>query len=785
MRIFCGLVALLTALASSAFAQPVAFHEPVPLTNTRYGTASAVPELATNGRDVILLWRTGPDVRVTSYTPGSRRIGQVVFDSAREVAAASTGANFLAAAMVGNTLSTRMISRSGEPLGVALPVAQGSEIGRIRLAANGSSAMLLYANSGVATALPLDANGKPTGEPKVLSASSEPHLHDLAITAHGDGFAVALSTTRDITFVSLDRTGREQSRSILSSDSAATFFRPVSIASNGNAALVVWRQADGSLTATLAGAQVSTPIALGEPNSTVVSVLPIGDGWAVAYVVGNVPPRPLRIAWLDRELKLVRTEDVRSGFDFSVAKVNGQPFVAWRDSPLPGFVSWAPLGGTPEIATYEAARQAVAAAVSSADATLVVWHELLNRQTSLRAGLLSRDRWSETELAAAIQPDSFTTTTRAATDGHEFVVVSSNAPKAIFIGSNGARRLDVPLPIRPQDITWNGAEYLILGEDEAGVAAIRLSTSGAVSPAVHYGSGIVPRAIASNGTTTMIAWIEPYGCPFECIGIQGPVTVVRIAADLQPVDATTLLQAVVVDDFRLVADGTRFRAAWLEYEAVSVATIDARTGAVTARETLPARAPSVLDVAMRNGSLAVSWVQIDATLRGNENVVVMLDSQNNVTGSASFGVPGTYAAGAGRVAFLPNGNLAHFAAERIEAAPYYGSARVMMRVSGFTGPVPDAPRLEVLTDRDRIHLLWTALPQLVRGYRVEFRLNEGPWEEIERTFAPNEISMQFDQPLVAGARYEFRVRAFNDAGVGAYSPSVGLTVAGPKRRAVR
>ena len=70
--------ALLLAVLLAFPALPLDFGAPFPLTNTRYGSAFAVPELVWTGRDLFLFWAAPNHVRMTRVTVELRaeRVGR-------------------------------------------------------------------------------------------------------------------------------------------------------------------------------------------------------------------------------------------------------------------------------------------------------------------------------------------------------------------------------------------------------------------------------------------------------------------------------------------------------------------------------------------------------------------------------------------------------------------------------------------------------------------------------------------------------------------------------------
>ena len=135
------------------------------------------------------------------------------------------------------------------------------------------------------------------------------------------------------------------------------------------------------------------------------------------------------------------------------------------------------------------------------------------------------------------------------------------------------------------------------------------------------------------------------------------------------------------------------------------------------------------------------------------------------------------------VAAMADGTVAYIYSGVQTAEPYHGASRVMMTI-GSPAPLPEtpaAPRGVARAKGGVIVFEWTAPAQIVNGYRVESRIDDGPWIEIEEWLSPDRRSVSV--PARSSTTYAFRVRAWNDAGAGAYSDPV--IVQRPRRRAVR
>jgi hypothetical protein len=77
---------------------------------------------------------------------------------------------------------------------------------------------------------------------------------------------------------------------------------------------------------------------------------------------------------------------------------------------------------------------------------------------------------------------------------------------------------------------------------------------------------------------------------------------------------------------------------------------------------------------------------------------------------------------------------------------------------------------------------WSAPPEPVNGYRVEYRVDDGLWNELDFWFDARSRSLAIRPWRTGPVRYQFRVRAVNDAGFSPYSNPA--TVRTRKTRAV-
>src|SRR6185436_13308215 len=107
----------------------------------------------------------------------------------------------------------------------------------------------------------------------------------------------------------------------------------------------------------------------------------------------------------------------------------------------------------------------------------------------------------------------------------------------------------------------------------------------------------------------------------------------------------------------------------------------------------------------------------------------------------------------------------------------------MMQIGTFALPaLPDTPALTVRREGSTARLEWSAPPQPVTSYRVEYSINDGVWVALEEGLTPSQRSYLFGLPW-NDVTYSFRVRALNDRGASGYSYPVSLLPS--KRRSAR
>jgi hypothetical protein len=265
-------------------------------------------------------------------------------------------------------------------------------------------------------------------------------------------------------------------------------------------------------------------------------------------------------------------------------------------------------------------------------------------------------------------------------------------------------------------------------------------------------------AFASDGNGGLLAiWIERYITEFT--SATTGLYAVRLDRNLQPIDTTPI--ALAPDDPAITApfatwDGEQYVVVWSGEKGLKAARF-AATGTPTPKVTvISGNLTTETSVVPIRGGAAIRWRYYNGA-----NTVAILHRDGTLTAPAVVSEPGN----AGIIAALPNGDVAYV--DRPVLASYETRPRLTMTtISEAT--LPSKPAAPLLATQQST-LTWSAPPQPVSGYRVEMRRGDEPWVELEPTFAPDVHAL-----VVNNGPAVYRIRAWNDAGLGAYSNSVAL-----------
>lgn len=810
-----SLLLLLSALPVFAqFADDVAF----PLTNTRYGPAGtpARPVIASNGNELLLVWWTPASIRVTKAVPGVEkpRVGRPVLPAETgqfdEPAVVWTGSRFLVASNDGNAIVGRFLFANGEPAGEQFTIMSNAY--GPQLASNGSRILMLYRPrefGGDVRAVSLTSTGVVSGNDQLVTVGDYTQaVRWYGVASNGSGFAAIVGEADGVginTFKS-DGTLGTHFDAVGAVPFGTRAQRHVAIAASSSNYLAVWSEAGQPLRGALVDANgvitPTTPIdSASKPTDTfeAPAIAWNGTRFDVAWIFGGA----IKSAHITPAGIISQgTVTAARGFAWtSLASGGGNTLLAWSErkaifppvepntegvvpNPFGGIVNVRGLGfqrfvGEGYIAGYSAAEQILIAASSGIDSTLVVWIERTAEGESTWYGVRGRDgSWVEQKIA----PEG--RVAFVATDGRNFMIVM-NAPTGaltMHIASDGAQLESLAITgLTPTGLASNGTHYAVIGYDSALNTIATLFTPTTITVknllvrAVDSGKVGDP-VITSDGREFLVAWLTRGGCQPPC-----PVNLqfLRLDNALARIDATALSFPVeTASDLDAAWNGSNYGVAVINDGQIRLVSIPTRGQPTSMLNVYEATGSMERDVSIESigGRFAVAWRE--PATETNRGVLV---SNAGVVESRLTLDTGHMASTGPILLAAPGGLTATVASITNDGDPHHGAERVMMRIDAPT-PLPGAPRLQASVVGDAIRLEWTLPSGLVHGYRIEYRLNDGLWNELEGWLPPSERSASLVLPR--NAVYWFRVRAWSDAGTGPYSNET-LIVLGGKLRAVR
>jgi hypothetical protein len=325
-------------------------------------------------------------------------------------------------------------------------------------------------------------------------------------------------------------------------------------------------------------------------------------------------------------------------------------------------------------------------------------------------------------------------------------------------------------------MAWNGTNYGVINQIGDGVL---VSPSGVVSAKVSTDTDYSPVALASDGNGFFLTGVVLEGCDFTCIAFPVEVRGTRLGPDLKRLDT---------EDFRVPRQENGspdvIGAAWDGSRYFLIGN-DAAIGNYLSY--IPTSAPYVLEIKRLSGIFDAETMTLlrDGTIAiakrlGTFTRVSFVNGEGTFLHSAE--VNGLVTA-APRLEPLAGGGVAFVASSVQNAAPHDGTSRIVTAIARSSGVLPPgAPHIAVRVQNGVMRVDWTAPSGTVNGYRLEYRIDDDEWVELEQWFGAGAQSKSIRQPSF-GTQFAFRVRAFNDGGAGPYS-ATALTKPG-RRRAVR
>ena len=779
---FVVFLLLLFAAVPAAHAQTLFAGEPVPLTPVRYATPGwGVPQLVATSEATFLFWNREGTLRVERIG-ASARLGRAILNDVdgRGFSVAWTGSHFLVVAELFDGRTHRLVSRVVDADGVArrgtVVLASNILYGESGMAFNGTHALALYSafkeRHIESYSLLLDSGGQAADAPQVLDI---PYSNKVDVTATATGFAAVVQAwgSSEGVVVTFDGHGRVATQN--SAGPRRLAFDGV-IATNGRQSMVLSIQAELGRSGVLLepvdesgrlGAGVI--LEFGETSFFHPELVWSGSEWIAAYSSIREGQR-VHVVHIDAGGQRILEREVTRGTDATLVARDGQTLAAFTDENQRTVVSPLPLETGTRSLSVVAPEQLLLATASSADAVLVVWSEGAPLYTGvLYAGVLRRDgTWIERQIRG--------THTRvvAGSDGQEFVVVLESSPSIAVRLDAELRQLGDPIPVRkfPSAIariaTW-------VGVDPQGNIEPLFSPLGPVWKATRVREQYVQHpSIAASGDGFYVVWSEAHDplirCDFTTCVFEDSTALVgaHVSADLRVIEKPAILAEGRAYQPNVVWSGSEYVAVWNDEQGIKVARIGREAGSKPAISEFRGDG-SVSHVAATGNSAAVLWrtldpEPVDRVLFAGAAVEVGRDLHLNT-------LP--------LLATLPDGELAFLYTAAENDAPFHGAHRLMMRVLA-TSPQrpPAAPRASGRSLGPHLATVeWTPPPEPVVGYSIEAHDGDGIWRELDRVNTTR-FTLAIPDTFIA-----LRVRAWNNAGAGAYSEPVVFNAG--RRRAAR
>lgn len=777
-------IVVLLALATPALARNLYFTEPAPLATTRYGAFGGNVRLVSTGLSPFLAWSAGGKIRLTHLTDGERHVGRPVLDvvpfSSDAFDIVWTGDHFLVAAEQcpdSCFIAGRLVDANGEPIGD--PFTIQSEGGRPRLAFDGARVLMLYGDAGPHKSVFLDRDGLHPSD-----ALTDPSLtaKDAVVTAANGTSVVASQQFTHVSILALDSDGEVIGKPHFTV--APRDDRRIAVASGENEFFIIWTNGDQPMeyaTISARNATISGRTAIPETGGTAaVAAVREGDHWTITWVTGGAM-HVQRLATANTPAETLVSKPADDDSQLAALSLNGHAIVAWRGTGEGAPITVRHLEGGTDLAAFAAAEQKLETTAATAESALLVFSEMRDGRATLYAGLRGVDgAWRETKIGDDHRAPL------AATDGSNFAVItttSANDWGASILDRRG-RLVNVSPRVAsftPTGIAWTGTGYAIVGINGASdlaayVVSPTATITGPVVLAQHQGERLIENpAIAARDGEALVVWQDSRFaiCFPVCDPYDSELRAARLSPSLQVLDATPLLiapdEAVSPD---VVWDGSRYVIAWRNDQTLQWRTLTSH-GSVS----------SILSAFQNAGfergpHLAVVADGVAATMDNGDALLLTLDAAVPLRELHPHHLRDAVVALGERVGYV--------VADEHDEMPYHGASRLHLILGNSIQDSPAAaPHIaEARFIGNAMRITWTPPAAPVNGYRVEYRVDGGAWNELDEWFAPDETTLEIQPWRGKDASYQFRVRAMNDGGPGAYS-NAPVVSRGVKRRAVR
>jgi len=777
---------LLVLLSPAALAQPFSFGEPLPLPHTRYGAFSGEPRLVSSSHAAFLAWVEEGTLRMTLLN-GERRVGRPILDVDQGwFDVVWTGQHFLAVAYRRTNgrdqLFGRIVDFNGEPVGAELLI--GDAIGEPRLAYDGTFVLLQFRAGNFVGTVALTTEGRPL-EPIPNSWVLPPVIVDVALAEHAPGFVTATAYPDVVAFAQTDSAGHTVASVPLAVARYDT--RQIAIATNpARDILSVWTNPNAAMEAVIIrndGTLLERLTIADSAGARDVAVTWDGSRWTLAYVAqGRMFVR--RIDRVSPEERLAAS-DVDPDSTVTLTAVNGQTFAAFRGANTGEQLVVRNLTtGASDLAAFAAAQQTLYDVAPANGRALAVWSELRDGVRTLYAGTRSESgEWRERPIGTS------ESAAYAASDGTGFAVVRASGSTWTATLLDSQTRIvgtsSIVTGFTPTDVEWTGSAYAVIGLNGSGnLVGTLLMPSGSLTATrvlmvKRAGRSIENPRLASRTGELLAVWQDTQIIP--CMPVCDPydslIHGARFTSTLDAADAGPF--SIAPDEGRhpdAVWNGIHYVIVWDNDGALSYRTLRSN-GAISGITQLPGGSSEgrVPRVSLIPGGVGIAFE--------TGNIVALYE------GSVAV-FPALGRAGA-RDAIVTIGNdVAYLQTMPRDEMPYHGATRLQARIGSLVPhPArPSAPRIvraELPPGGNSMIVEWSAPPEPVNGYRVEYRVDDGVWNELDEWYDANDDGFTIRPWRTTPTRYQFRVRAWSDAGLGAYSEPVTVRMVTLRQRSTR
>jgi hypothetical protein len=780
-----ALLALLL-LAPALSAQPLFFGDAVPQTHTRYGAAGAEPRLVSNGSDIFLFWATESKLRVTRLVDGQKRAGRPIlggnidgFDTVW------TGTHFLVVAEEPGLdgfrqLRGRLLNVHGEPLSAPFTIVPRGD--SPSLAFDGARVLLTYGTgSGVGSVL-LRPDGAQATDPHHQTIAVPLPLESV-VTNGATGFVGVTAYASSVLITRFLPTSEIDDAMELGMPPAAQ--RRVAAANNGQDVLAVWTNGNGPaqwLTVRPSGTISARRTLPGTEGAVDVAASWNGTRWVVSVVAnGRLVSRLIDGGDSSEAHAPVRAHEASP---VSVASLGGRTLAVWCGTGAGQPVLVRDLAGTGSgvDVAFAAAEQTFQTATWSHEAALAVWSEVRDGKRTLHAGARTADGgWRENRIGSDEEAPL------ASSDGASFLVIKKdgNAWSAVTLSATMQVLASTPVirTFMPTGIAWDGAGWVVIGlSGNSKIYVARVMPWGDVSTPLLLeqaasGHALENPRIAEGGGGFLAVWqdSETVMCFPVCDPYSSELRGARVRQNLQRVDVLHLEiapdEAVSPDVYW---DGNRFVVFWLDEGVVETRTIrpDA-AGSGTTR---------IAGAQIDSGKLRATLTPFGAAITSDDGEMLLIRN-NDLVHRYTLGTANSPDA----LVNLGPG-VAYLQAFVRDEMPYHGASHLFLRSGGViprdTLPLaPQIVRASMTDGGNLITLAWTPPIDTIHGYRIEYRVDDGTWNELDEWIDADTTTMSI-VPWLDKVKYQFRIRAWSDAGVSEYSMPATVRLLG-RRRAVR